>query len=47
MVFEKLAEPFLSTSSMWVGAKVGVFASAMPGSALTGSAAFANFTLVL
>lgn len=43
--FTRLDEAFLSTSSMWVGAKVGIFASAIQRTEGVGSAAFSNFTL--
>jgi beta-xylosidase len=45
--FKRLEETFLATSSMWVGAKVGLFASAAPGSAVSGTAHFSNFTLMV
>lgn len=40
-----LGESFVATSSRWVGAKVGVFASAPAGTAQTGHADFARFVV--
>jgi beta-xylosidase len=45
MIYHPLRETFLATSSMWVGAKVGLFASAIPGTAAFGSAEFSAFVL--
>lgn len=45
VIFERIGDTFMTTSSMWVGAKVGLFASAVPGQAPKGIAHFGAFTL--